>query len=422
MTLKDMLGRSGAVTREEALKRILSTTPLSPPSTETTQPGASLGRVLAEDIRATADLPEFDRSTMDGYAVRSADTFGATESLPALLTVIGDIPMGSMPDGGIAKGQAMKIATGGALPQGADSVLMLEHAQTVDERAVEAVKPVAPGENVVQVGDDLRRGDIALGKGRRIRPQDMGALASLGITSVPVYAVPRVAIISTGNEIVSADSIPQPGKIRDSNSCTLVGLIIQSGGVPVHVGIIPDDFDRLRIAVGEALGNCQLVILTGGSSVGTADHTARVIESFGPPGVQVHGVSVKPGKPLIAGWAGGVPVFGLPGHPVAVAISFDLFVRPLLVRLSGEVPHPALENVPVERIVRAKLARSITSGPGREEHVRVALERRDGVLTAVPVFGGSGLISTLVKADGIVVVPLHSIGIEAGEDVEVRLF
>lgn len=422
MTLRDMLGRSGVVSREEALRRILSSVPVPLPSPETVPLSASLGRVIARDIMAPADLPEFDRSTMDGYAVRSADTFGATETLPALLTVTGGIPMGEMPDRGIARGEAMRIATGGALPPGADAVLMLEHAQSVDERTIEAVKPVGPFENVVRAGDDLRKGEVVLPRGHRIRPQDMGALASLGVTSVPVFETPRVAIISTGNEIVPADAVPPRGRIRDSNSYTVEGLIARNGGSPVRMGIFLDEEEALRAAVSRALQDCRLVIMTGGSSVGAADHTARVIASFGPPGVVVHGVSVKPGKPVIAGWAGDVPVFGLPGHPVAVAISFDLFVRPLLLQLSGEVPRPELAAVPPERTVRARLARSIPSGPGREEHVRVTLEMKDGALLARPVFGGSGLISTLVKAVGTVVVPANSIGIEAGEEVDVRLF
>lgn len=422
MTLKDMLGRSGLLTREEALQRILSRLPVSRLSSEAVSLSRCLGRVLSTEITAPSDLPEFSRSTMDGYAVRSSDTFGATESLPALFTLVGDVPMGSMPEGGIAKGQAMKIATGGALPEGADAVVMLEQTQAIDEKTIEVVRPVAPLENVVQTGDDLKKAEIMLPTGHRLRPQDMGALASMGILEVPVFARPTVAVISTGNEIAPADSAPPPGKIRDSNSYSLEGLIIGCGGIPVRKGIFPDEYEALREAVGSAIQDCRLVVMTGGSSVGTADHTARVIEAFGPPGVVVHGVSVKPGKPLIAGWAGEVPVFGLPGHPVAVAVSFELFVRPILLRLSGERPHPVLEEVSPARTVRVRLARSIASGPGREEYVRVTIERRDGVLTAVPIFGGSGLISTLVKAVGTVVVPLNSIGIEAGEEVEVRLF
>lgn len=422
MTLKDMLGRSGVVTREEALRRILEHAAVPAPGHEAVPLSASLGRILAVEVASPGELPAFARSTMDGYAVRSADTFGASESLPALLKVIGDIPMGVIPDRAIGKGEAMKIATGGALPGSADAVVMLEHTHAVDERTIEATRPAGPLQHVVQPGDDLKQGEVILSRGHRIRPQDMAALASVGVTTIEVFTRPRVAIISTGTEIVPAEARPAPGQIRDSNSYTLEGLILQGGGVPVRKGIIPDDENLLRTVVKDALKDCGLVLITGGSSVGTADHTAKVVGSFGPPGVLVHGVSIKPGKPLIAGWAGQVPIFGLPGHPVAVAIAFELFVRPVLTRLTGEAALPALEGISAYRVVRAKLGRSISSGPGREDHVRVFLEKRDGELWAVPVLGGSGLISTLVKAVGTVVVPLGTIGIEAGEVVEVRLF
>ena len=254
----------------------------------------------------------------------------------------------------------------------------------------------------------------------------MSALASVGIVHISVFEKPKVAIISTGNEIVPADSTPAPGRIRDSNSYNLEGLITQAGGVPVRLGIIPDEYARLRETLEAAIKDCALVLLTGGSSVGIADLTARVINDAGRPGVLVHGVSIKPGKPLIVGLIATpgkqVPVFGLPGHPAAVSICFELFVKPVLVHTSGEVPQAALEGVSSYRVVKAKLERSISSSPGREDHVRVTLEKKDGQLWARPVFGASGLISTLVKAVGTVVVPTNKIGIEAGEDVEVRLF
>ena len=426
MTMKDMLGRSGVVSREEALKALAEHFAAPVPSVEQISISNSLGRVVAEEITSSEDLPEFDRSTMDGYAVRSADTFGAAESRPALLTLVGDILMGTMPERALAKGETMKIATGGALPVGADAVVMFEQTQPVDAASIEVVKPVAPLENVIQAGDDVRKGETIFHPGHRVRPQDMAALAGVGITIIPVFEKPRIAIISTGNEIVPADSVPSPGCIRDSNSYNLEGLIIQTGGVPVKMGIIPDEYAPLREALERALKECSLVLLTGGSSVGTSDLTEKVINDAGKPGVLVHGVSIKPGKPLIVGLVGTprnqVPVFGLPGHPAAVSICFDLFVKPILIHLAGEVTLPALEGVSSYRVVKAKLARSIASSPGREDHVRVMLEKKDGVLWARPVFGASGLISTLVKAVGTVVVPVNKIGIEAGEEVEVRLF
>jgi molybdopterin molybdotransferase len=426
MTIRDMLGRSRVVSRDEAIRRLAAHLIAPALRTEHLPLSASLGRVLAQDIVAQEDLPPFDRSTMDGYAVRAADTFGAAESLPALLTITGDIPMGALPDRSITKGECMRIATGGALPSGADAVVMLEHAQAVDDGHIEVVKAVAPRENVSFKGEDVGRGDAVLSAGHRLRPQDMAVLASLGVTTVPVLERPQVAIISTGNEIVPADREPGPAQIRDSNSYALEGLISLAGGVARKRGILPDDYGKLRAALEAAITESHIVLFTGGSSVGTADFTAKVINDLGHPGVLVHGVALKPGKPLIAGIvpgpAGPVPVFGLPGHPVAVAVCFDLFVRPVLEQFSGVRVPAGLEGIPAARTVRAKLARSIASTPGREDHVRVSLEKRDEGLTAVPVFGASGLISTLVKAVGTVVVPVQSIGIESGEEVEVRLF
>jgi molybdopterin molybdotransferase len=426
MTIKDMLGRSGVVTREDALTLLDEHFTVSLPAVEKNHISHSLGRVLAEEIRSPENLPAFDRSTMDGYAVKSADTFSAAESRPALLTLVGDILMGTMPERALSKGEAMKIATGGALPRGADAVVMFEQTQPVDAKSIEVVKPVAPLENMVQSGDDIKKGEVFLSQGHRIRPQDMSALAGVGITSIGVFEKPKVAIISTGNELVPATSAPAPGRIRDSNSYNLEGLITQAGGVPIRQGIIPDEYARLRETLEAAIKDCALVLLTGGSSVGVADLTAKVINDAGKPGVLVHGVSIKPGKPLIVGLIATpekqVPIFGLPGHPAAVSICFELFVKPVLVRMSGEVPHAALEGVSPYRIVKAKLERSISSSPGREDHVRVTLAKKDGQVWAWPVFGASGLISTLVKAVGTVVVPMNKIGIEAGEEVEVRLF
>ncbi len=426
MTVKDMLGRTGVVSREDALTLLDEHFTGSLPAIEKIHISHSLGRVLAEEILSPENLPAFARSTMDGYAVKSVDTFSAAESRPALLTLVGDILMGTMPGRALSKSEAMKIATGGALPQGADAVVMFEQTQSVDAKSIEVVKPVAPLENMVQAGDDIKNGEVILSRGHRMRPQDMSALASVGVVHISVFEKPKVAIISTGNEIVPANSTPAPGRIRDSNSYNLEGLIAQAGGVPVRLGIIPDEYACLKETLEAAIKDCALVLLTGGSSVGIADLTAKVINDAGNPGVLVHGVSIKPGKPLIVGLIATpekqVPVFGLPGHPAAVSICFELFVKPVLVRTSGEVPQAALEGVSSYRVVKAKLERSISSSPGREDHVRVTLEKKDGQLWARPVFGASGLISTLVKAVGTVVVPTNKIGIETGEEVEVRLF
>jgi molybdopterin molybdotransferase len=426
MTMKDMLGRSGVVSRDGALAVLDAHLIIPERPTEDITLDAALRRVLAEEIASPCDSPDFDRSTMDGFAVKSVDTFGAAESRPALLTVVGDIPMGAVAARGIGKGEAMKIATGGALPEGADAVVMFEQTQTVDAKWIEVVKPVGPFENVIRAGDDIKKGEVILRRGHRIRPQDMAALASVGITRFQAVARPVAAVISTGNEIVPADTVPGPGRIRDSNSYNLRGLVAQAGGSAVNKGIVPDEYERLRAALEEAVNSSDLVLMTGGSSVGIADLTAKVINDVGRPGVLVHGVSIKPGKPLIVGLIetprGHVPVFGLPGHPAAVSICFEIFVKPVLSRMSGEVPDPFLKDIPPYRTIKARLARGISSNPGREDHIRVSLEKREDGLWARPIFGASGLISTLVKAAGTVVVPVNKIGIESGEEVEVRLF
>lgn len=426
MIIKDMLGRSGVVSREDALRILVERFAGPRLLVEEISISAALGRVLSTDIVSPSDLPDFDRSTMDGYTVRSGDTFGAAESRPALLRVVGESRMGTFPEQSLGKGEAMKIATGGALPDGADAVVMFEHTQQIDDKSIEVTKPAGPLENVIKQGDDAKKGDSILSRGRRIRPQDMAVLAAVGITRIPVFKKPAAAIISTGNEVVPAESVPALGQIRDSNSYNLEGLIAHNGGIPVKKGIVPDDYLQLRLALDSALRESDIVVMTGGSSVGAADLTAKVINDLGKPGVLVHGVSIKPGKPLIIGLLerpdGAVPVFGLPGHPAAVSICFELFVKPILVRLTGEEPHPALEGLAPYRSVKARLARSIASSAGREDHVRVMLEKKDGVLWARPVFGASGLITTLVKAAGTIVVPVQKAGIEAGEEVEVRLF
>jgi len=333
--------------------------------------------------------------------------------------------MGQEPVTPVEKGEAFSISTGGMLPPGADAVLMFEHASRVGQDGLEVMRPVAPGENVVAAGDDVKRGETLMAAGHRLRPQDLGALAGIGVTSVEVFARPRVAIINTGNEIVDAGSEPRPGQVRDVNSYNLAALVEKAGGVPVLLGIFPDEYEAIRAAVLDGLKRADIVAITGGSSVGTRDMTAGVIDELGRPdgtGVVVHGVSVKPGKPIIIGMAGGKPVFGLPGHPVAVSVSFGLFVGPLIKTFSGEVDPLGIAGIPPVRVVRARIARNYSSGPGREDHLRVALERRGEELWALPVLGKSGLITTLVRAHGTVVIPISRLGLARGEWVDVELF
>jgi len=417
--MRDMLGREELITVEKALELLLKHTPFKKPAEINLPIEDSYGMIISRDIISPEDLPPFKRSTVDGFAVNSADTFGAAESFPSYLIVKAEILMGEAPIFELKKGEVAKIATGGMLPQGADSVVMLEHTQKVDERMIEVIKPVAPFENVIRAGEDAKKDECLLKGGRRLRPQDIGALAGLGITDIWVYEKPRVSIISTGDEIVPADKPIKIGQVRDINSYTLSGLILNAGGIPLKRGIFSDEYSIIRDIVIQSLRDSNMVLITGGSSVGTKDITAQVINDIGKPGVLFHGVSLKPGKPMIGGIVNNLPVFGLPGHPAAVNVCFELFIKPTLENLSGLQEDRFNKE---KKTVKARIAKNISSSPGREEHIGVSLEERDGELWAIPILGKSGLITTLTKADGTAVIPLRKLGLQEGEIVEVRLF
>jgi len=417
--MRDMLGREELISVEKALELLLKSTPFKTPVEINLPIEEAYGMILSRDAISPEDLPGFSRSTVDGFAVNSSDTFGATETLPSYLTVKAEILMGEETNYRIEKGEVAKIATGGMLPGGTDAVVMLEHTQQIDENMVEVLKPAAPGENVIQAGEDAQRGEHILKTGHRLRPQDIGALAGLGITDISVYEKPKVSIVSTGDEIVPAHQQLMPGQVRDINSYTLSGLISLAGGIPLRRGIFSDTYDVLRDIVAQSLRDSDMVLITGGSSVGTKDMTAQVINNMGKPGVLFHGVSLKPGKPTIGGIIDSFPIFGLPGHPAAVTVSFEIFVKPVLEELSG-LCRNKLDND--KNTVVAKIAKNISSSPGRQEHIAVSLEERNGELWAVPILGKSGLITTLTRADGTFVIPLKKLGVQEGETVEVKLF
>ncbi len=376
----------------------------------------ALGRVTAEDVLSPEDLPAFARSTMDGFSVRARDTFGASEGLPAYLDLIGEVPMGQPPGVRLAVGQAAKAYTGGMLAENADAVIMVERTQTLDETSIEALRAVAPGENVVQVGEDVRERDVILPKGSVIRPQDIGGLLALGVTSVTVSRKPRIGIVSTGDELIPPDASVGPGQIRDINTYTISGLVAQAGGEPVPIGLVADEFEAQRDAAAEGLTSCDALVFSAGSSVSSRDLTADVFNSLGEPGVIVHGISIKPGKPTVIGVVDGKPVFGLPGNPVSAMVVFDLVVRPAIYHLSR------CDEMPARPTTQAILARDIPSVAGREDYVPVRLQPSDDHIRAVPVFGKSNLIFTLIRSDGIVKIPLDKSGLYEGEIVDVRLF
>ena len=436
---------------DEARDLMLSYLPKVGVDTETIDVTSALGRILAEDILAPHPLPEFQRSTVDGYAVRARDTFGASDSLPAYLTLVGEVPMGDAPAFGIDTGQCALIHTGGMLPNGADAAVMLEYTQVArsglllpsaarspepSDHEIEVFRAVADGENVIRTGEDVAQGQTILPKGRMMRPAEIGGLLALGILSLRVSRKVVVGLISTGDEVIDPSQMPRPGQVRDINSYTLGALVEKSGGVAKRYGIISDQLQGLKDAAAQALSECDVVVITAGSSASTRDMTADVIRSLGKPGVLVHGINTRPGKPTILGVCGSKAVIGLPGNPVSALVNGYLFVLPVIEKLSGMLPRP-------KATVLAKLTVNLPSQAGREDWWPVKLLRSERSETqstpaavrlaeqigrageeeyhADPIFGKSNLIFTLASADGLVRIHPNATGLSAGETVAVLL-
>jgi molybdopterin molybdotransferase len=387
---------------------------------------SALGRVLAEDILAPHPLPDFQRSTVDGYAVRARDTHGASDSLPAYLHLIGEVPMGDAPSFEIGAGQCALIHTGGMLPSGADAVVMLEYTQTSRvakdpgglSGEIEIFRAVADGENLIRVGEDVAQGQLVQPRGSLLRPAEIGGLMALGIIQVKVVRKIRVGLISTGDEVIDPSQAPRPGQVRDVNSYTLGALIERSGGIAQLYGIVSDQFDALKDAAARALAECEAVIVTAGSSASTRDMTADVIRALGAPGVLVHGINTRPGKPTILGVCAGKAVIGLPGNPVSALVNGYLFVVPMIETLLGALPRP-------KATVLARLTVNLPSQAGREDWWPVKLSAHRQLpaagFDADPIFGKSNLIFTLAAADGLLRIHPDATGLSAGEMVEVYL-
>ncbi|NOR24559.1 MAG: molybdopterin molybdenumtransferase MoeA [Desulforhopalus sp.] len=415
---KDMLGRSGLIPVNEALHILLSHLEGIRTATESIPLTEAFDRVLAEPVISPEDLPAQARSTMDGYAVRAADTFGASESMPCYLNITGEVQMGTAPIGEVKKGCCYKIPTGGLLPMGADGVVMLEHSVPVDETMIEIIKGVGSGTNLIQKGEDIAQGKRALPAGHLLRPQDIGLLAGLGIAEVMVTRKVRVGILSTGDEIIAHTEVPNPGQIRNINGIALAGFIQRAGGIYCDYGIVSDQEEIFLPAIRKAVKENDIVLFSGGSSVGVRDLGEQVVEALGPPGILVHGVTLKPGKPVLIGLSGTTPIFGLPGHPVSALVCFDFFVKPAIRQLSGQINEPKLPAP----YVMANLARNINSAPGRRDVVRVKIIKEDKIWIAVPVLGKSGSISTLSRSDGYFLIDEDSQGITENSVIKVYLF
>jgi molybdopterin molybdotransferase len=370
----------------------------------------ALRRVPSEPVTAPHPLPGFARSTVDGYAVRAADTYGVSEGLPGYLTLTGTVRMGTEPDTAVTPGTAVTMPTGGAIPPGADAVVMVEYTAEAMPGTIEVVRPVAPGEGIVRADEDAAVGSVLVPAGRPLRAQDLGMLAAAGVTSVTVHRKPLVTVFSTGDEVVPPETAElKPGQVRDATAPALDALIADAGGEPVYAGIVSDDPGALRRALRDALPASDVLVVSAGSSVGTRDETANAVADLGPPGIWCHGLAIKPGKPTLLAECDGVPVLGLPGNPRSALVVFRLIGMPVVRLVGGCVAAPP------EPSARATLSRDLASATGRLDVVQVTL--RDGV--ASPLFGLSALLSVLTEADGYIVIPEEATGLDAGSEVEV---
>jgi len=410
--MADAAGREFFTTRTVA-DALAGFRPRRRTGTETVSLAVALRRVPAGPVTAPHPLPGFARSTVDGYAVRAADTYGVSEGLPGYLSLTGAVLMGAAPDVTVAPGSAVTMPTGGVIPPGADAVVMVEYTAEAMPGTIEVVRPVAPGEGIVRADEDARPGDVIVPGGRPLRPADLGMLAAAGVTSVTVCRKPVVTIFSTGDEVVPPGTAGlKPGQVRDATASALAALVADAGGEPAFGGIVSDDPGELEKALRAALPDSDMLVISAGSSVGARDETANAVACLGPPGIWCHGLAIKPGKPTLLAECDGVPVIGLPGNPRSALVVFRLVGMPVVRRVGGCTAPPP------EPSARARLSRDLASASGRLDIVQVKVNA--GV--AEPVFGLSALLSVLTEADGYIVIPEEATGLDAGSEVNVTLY
>lgn len=371
------------------------------------------GRVLSKDIVSKFNVPEFNRSTVDGYAIKSKESHGCSECMPTFLDIVGEVSMGESASGDIKSGECMYVPTGGMIPNSSDAVIMIEHAEKLDEFTIAIHKPTSTGENVVYKGDDIKKDQIVIKKGKKLNSQDIGVLAALGVSEIEVYRTIKFTVISTGDEIIDLDEDLEFGKIRDINGYAICSLIKKLGGVVVKKSIVKDDYNLLREEVQFGIDNSDIVLLSGGSSVGTRDFTHDVINSFNGQGVLVHGVALKPGKPTIIGECENKVVIGLPGHPVSAIIVFKIFIEYLVNEI--------LEINENKYLIDAIINQNLHSSPGKKTYQMVSLEEIDNKYYATPIFGKSSMITLLSKACGYVIINENCEGLYKKEKVKVHL-
>jgi molybdopterin molybdotransferase len=406
------------ISADEAYERIGGFDPLA---IEEVSTRTSLGRVIAEQVHAADDIPHFERSNMDGFAVRAGDTASASESQSVLLEVTGQVAMGEPAACSVAKGAAVRVSTGAMMPEGADAVVIVEKTEDTGDGSIAIVEPAVRGQNIVTIGEDMKSGDLVFNPGRRIKGSDVGVLTGVGLSRVKAYRVPRVGIMATGDEIVEPEDEMGPGQVRNVNQYLLNALATRLGVIVNDYGVVGDEAGRLSDTLTRAADENDVVFISGGSSKGTKDLTLSAIKSLGDVDIIFHGVAIAPGKPTILARAGDTAIMGLPGNPAAAAVVFSLFGSALIGVLGGE----RLDHLLITRPrVRARVTRRIHSSLGREDYLRARLERaEDGGLPYVHIVPGKSVaISTLAHADGLLRIPLQTEGLDEGTEADVILF
>ena len=372
-----------------------------------------INRILGEDIYSNIDVPEFNRSTVDGYSIKVEDSHGANGSIPSIISILGEVNMGEAINFSVRSGESYYVPTGGMVPEGSNGVIMIENTEKMDETTLLLYKPISQGENIIYKGDDIKKGELALEKGRKINAEVIGVLAALGLAKVPVYCKPKFFIISTGDEIISIEEELSLGKIRDVNSYTLTALIQNIGGEVVGKSIVKDVYELLQSEVKKAIDISDIVLISGGSSVGTKDYTHKVIDSFDGKGVLFHGLAIKPGKPTIVGEANGKLVCGLPGHVVSSIIVFKALLEHFI--------RDKLKSKEITPRVKAVMEHNFPSKPGLETYQMLKLKEDKGIFYGTPTFGKSGMISLLSNSQGYIIIGAHEEGINKGEERDVYL-
>ena len=399
-----------------ALKQFFKSLELEPLESEAIPLKDGLDRIMSTNICASVDVPNFDRSAVDGYAIRAEDAFGASSTNPIILEVVGKIKIGLESTLSLGRGEVVEITTGARLPVEADAVVMMEHTRKIDVKNLEINSSTPPWRNVSRKGEDVTKNEIVICMGTKLKPQHLGMLAALGYNEINVFRKPHVAVVSTGNELVELGSKLEPGKIIDINRIILSNMIIEAGGMPIDLGIVIDDPLKIQDTLKKGLKEADLIITSGGTSVGEMDLIPEIVNSLGKPGIIFHGISMRPGMPTGLANLNGKPVILLSGYPVAAIMGFETFAKPLILRMLHSPEEPAA-------VIKAVLTRRVASSSGFRQFVRVLVKRTNEKYIAEPVYSaGSGILSSMIKANGLLVIPEDREGFDEGEEIEVTLF